>query len=99
MSISRKNYLIIGFDFSDSLDADAIDELCEKLNCDYVYYNDGYDEPGKIALVPKKSTNIVEYSFDKLELMVNNAKRINEVALSKGINLPPLVIKSVTCTN
>lgn len=54
MSISRTNYLIIGFDFGDTLDENELDDLSAKIKCDLVAYNDGYDEPCKYALVPKK---------------------------------------------
>jgi hypothetical protein len=99
MSISRTNYLIIGFDYGDTLEEDELYKLSLKIKCDIVSYNDGYDEPCKSALVPKNSENITEYTYDELQIMVRKALRIKDDAELKGIILPSIVIKSVTLTD
>ena len=100
MSIDYQAALIVGFILprKEYDDEDKVEELTSKLGCNFVVFNQGYDDPFQYALIPKKLNGQIDLSDpDALNLMVIAVHKIKEKADALGIKLPAPVIKAEIC--
>jgi hypothetical protein len=89
MSIDYESTLIFGFILPETYDEDKVDDLCHKLNCMFVSFNEGYDTLFQYALVPSCLETDTTIDNKKVLLdLYDEVQKIKESADALGIKLP-----------